>query len=260
VGPLAVGPEIALLPFTEIVFPMGRAMFSVFALAHRSGEDVEAIFRRLVAATATMTMPASIGLALIAAPLVHLTLGPTWTDAVPLLQVVAVGGVLASFGQACHAQFDAFGLLRQDFIVILLTGALRAAAIAFLVPQYGLLGGAVGLAISLLLEPIIYLAVQRRRLRFSGRALAAVGVRPLLATCGMAVALTGLDLGLPASDISLAGSLTRLVLALLVGGASYLGLLFTLWWLMRQPAGIELDTLPLLRRLRPTWKRRRAPA
>ncbi len=86
-GMLNVAGEIALLPSTEIVLPMGRSMFSAFAMARRSGQDVEAIFRRLTGMAAILTLPASVGLALVAEPLVRLMLGPAWMQAAPLLQI-----------------------------------------------------------------------------------------------------------------------------------------------------------------------------
>jgi lipopolysaccharide exporter len=247
VGMLSVGAEIALLPSSEIVLPMGRSMFSAFALARRSGEDVEAIFRRLVGATALVTLPASIGLALVAAPLVRLMLGPAWMDVVPLLQIVAVGSALGIFGQACHAQFDAFGMLRQDFSVILFVAAARVVMLLVLVPVYGLAGGAAGLAVSLTLEPIAYLVIKWRSLPFSAAALAGVSIRPILATGGMALVLLRLNLvaGMPGADI--ADTIGQLVIAGLIGAGSYSGIILALWWLANRPPGAEADLLAVVR-------------
>ena len=157
VGMLSVAAEIALLPSTEIVLPMGRSMFSAFALARRTGEDVEAIFRRLAGMTAVVTLPARVGLALVAEPLVRLMLGPTWVEAAPLLQVVALGGAFAVLGQACHAQFDAFGLLRQDFSVILFGAVARTGLVAALLPWFGLQGAVIGVAAALVSAALILL-------------------------------------------------------------------------------------------------------
>jgi lipopolysaccharide exporter len=253
VGMLSVGGEIALLPSSEIVLPMGRSMFSAFAFARRSGEDVEAIFRRLVGATALVTLPASIGLALVAEPLVRLMLGSAWTDAVPLLQVMAVGGAFAIFGQACHAQFDAFAMLRQDFSVILFVALARGVLLLVLVPVYGLMGGAVGVAVSLALEPIAYMTLKWWSLPFSLRALASVAVRPTLATGGMALAvsLLGLTAITPLADAGasiVGGLIGRLLLAILVGVGSYTSLTLALWWLAGRPAGVETDMIALVLR------------
>jgi lipopolysaccharide exporter len=252
VGMISVGSEIALLPFTEIVMPMGRSMFSAFAVARRSGEDVEAIFRRLTGMTAVLTLPASIGLALVAEPLVRLMLGPAWMEAAPLLQLLAVGSALTVLGQACHAQFDAFGLLRQDFSVILFGAVARTGLVAALVPEFGLMGAAVGVALSLVLEPLAYLVLKSRVLPFSARALAGVVIRPSLAAAGMAAVVSRLDLAKAATSETVAGLILPLAAAVLVGAVSYAGVMLGLWLIAGKPAGAEADLLAALGKLRRT--------
>lgn len=251
VGMISVGSEIALLPSTEIVLPMGRSMFSAFALARRSGEDVEAIFRRLLGMTAVLTLPASVGLALVAEPMVRLMLGPAWMAAAPLLQVVALGGALAVLGQACHAQFDAFGLLRQDFSVILFGAATRTGLVAVLVPWFGLMGAATGVALSLALEAIAYLTMKWWTLPFSARALAGVVIRPVLATAGMTAVVLWLDPATAAASETVLGLIMALTPAVLAGAVSYGGLMLGLWWLAGRPDGAEADVLAATRRFRP---------
>jgi lipopolysaccharide exporter len=251
VGMLSVGAEIALLPSTEIVLPMGRSMFSAFALARRTGEDVEAIFRRLTGMTAVISLPASAGLALVAEPMVRLMLGPAWMEAAPLLQVLAVGSVLAVLGQACHAQFDAFGLLRQDFSVILFGAVSRTGLVAALVPGFGLMGAVVGVALSLSLEPVAYLTLKWWVMPFSARALAGVVIRPILATVGMTAVVSRLDLSTTAASSDLRAVIGSLILAVLAGAVSYVGLMLGLWLLAGRPAGAEADLLAAVGKLRP---------
>ena len=249
VGMISVGSEIALLPLTEIVMPMGRSMFSAFAVARRSGEDVEAIFRRLVGMTAVLTLPASIGLALVAQPMVKLMLGPAWMEAAPLLQVLAVGSALMVLGQACHAQFDAFGLLRQDFSVILFGAVLRTGLVAGLVHGFGLMGAVAGTALALILEPIAYLVVKWWALPFRGRALAGVVIRPILASAGMAVVVSRIDLAGAAAAETITGLLIPLGLAVVTGAVTYAILMVGMWWLAGRPAGAEADVLAALGKL-----------
>ncbi len=253
-GMLSVASEVALLPSTEIVLPMGRSMFSAFALARRTGEDVEAIFRRLVGVTAMVTLPASVGLALVAEPMVRLTLGPSWIHAVPVLQTIAVGSTFTVLGHACHAQFDAFGLLRQDFSVLLFSAAVRTGLVAALLPWFGLTGAVAGVALSLFLEPIAYLFCKWRTMPFSGRALARVVIRPILATGGMAAVVSWLDLARAADTANVAGLIVPLAAACAAGAVSYVGLMVGLWVLAGRPPGAEADLLGALGGLRRSWQ------
>jgi lipopolysaccharide exporter len=217
---------------------------------------VEAIFRRLIGATAIVTLPASIGLALVAPPLVRLMLGPAWMEAVPLLQVVAVGSALGIFGQACHAQFDAFGMLRQDFSVILFCAVARGVLVVGFLPHYGLLGGATGYAASLTLEPVAYLAMKWRSLPFSGTALAGSVIRPLLASAGMALLLLWLYPAWLEPAPTMAGVIRQLAGAGLAGIGSYCGFILLFWGLAKQPDGAEADILAIARLRQQTWNSR----
>jgi lipopolysaccharide exporter len=250
VGMVSVGAEIALLPLTEIVLPMARSMFSAFALARRTGEDVEAIFRRLTGMTAVLTLPASVGLALVAQPMVMLMLGPAWMEVAPLLQVLAVGSAFMVLGNACHAQFDAFGLLRQDFSVILFGALARTGLVAALVPGFGLMGAVSGVALSLVLEPLAYLVVKWRAMPFSARALAGVIMRPVLATAGMAVVVSRFDLAGAAASATVTGLILPLAAAVAAGAVSYIGLMVVFWWMAGRPAGAEADFAAALGKLR----------
>jgi O-antigen/teichoic acid export membrane protein len=243
VGMLSVGSEVALLPSSEIVLPMGRSMFSAFALARRSNEDVEAIFRRLVGVTALITVPASVGLALVAEPLVRLMLGPEWMEAVPLLQWIAMGGALAVFGHACHAHFDAFGLLREDFSVILFNGVVRTGLVAALVPGYGLVGGAAAIALSLALEPVAYQVMKWWVLPYSPMALLSVAIRPVIASAGMACIVLWVSPATLDASSDVTAAVRCLASAALTGLTSYALIIFAAWWLANRPAGPEADIL-----------------
>jgi lipopolysaccharide exporter len=153
-------------------------------------------------------------------------------------------------GQACHAQFNAFGLLRQDFSVILAGAVIRTGLVAALVPGFGLMGAVAGVALSLLLEPVAYLVLKSWAMPFSARALAGVVIRPILATAGMALVVSRLDLAAAAASETVAGLILPLALAALTGAVSYAGLMLGQWWLAGRPAGAEADVVAALGKLR----------
>ena len=94
VGIYAIGEEVALLPGTEIVLPLCRACFPAFAAVGRSGESVEDVFMRPVAASFLLTLPAGLGISLIADPLVRLLMGEGWTGAIPIIQLLGIGSAI----------------------------------------------------------------------------------------------------------------------------------------------------------------------
>jgi lipopolysaccharide exporter len=70
VGFYSVGAEVAALPTTELIEPLGRAAFSAFAAGRQQNQHVGETFSRLIGSAALLTLPAGVGLSLVAAPLV----------------------------------------------------------------------------------------------------------------------------------------------------------------------------------------------
>ena len=64
-----------MLPTSELVEPLCRASFAGFAAAHREGVAVDETFLRLLDTVVIVTLPAGLGLALVAAPLVRVCFG-----------------------------------------------------------------------------------------------------------------------------------------------------------------------------------------
>lgn len=50
------------------------------------------VFRKMIRFTSFLSFPAMFGLALISNEFIMLTIGPKWTDSVPLLQILCIGG------------------------------------------------------------------------------------------------------------------------------------------------------------------------
>jgi O-antigen/teichoic acid export membrane protein len=212
VGFYGVGAEIAALPTTELIEPLGRAAFAGFARGRQESADPGETFLRLTGSAALLTLPAGIGLSLVAAPLVHLAFGPGWEQAVPVLRILA-------------------------------GAAVRVALLAALIPAFGLTGAAVAAAIGTVTEQALTVATALRRFRVGFSALLAHTWRPLAAVAGMAVLLaaTGLgwsdDPGVPVLIEACAG-----------GAFAYGAALSVAWILAGRPSGAESDVLALLTR------------
>jgi hypothetical protein len=140
--------------------------------------------------------------------------------------------------------------LRQDFSVILFGAIARIGLVAALVAGFGLMGAVVGVSLSLVLEPAAYLVLKWWTMPFSARALAGVVIRPILATAGMAVAVTRLDLTKAAASDTIAGLILPLALAVLLGAVSYAGLMLGMWLFAGKPPGAEADLVAALGKLR----------
>lgn len=261
VGILSVGREVASLPTTELVAPLGRACFSSFAAARQSKDNPADAFLRLVAAMALLTVPAGFGISLVAPAVVKLAFGAAWLNAIPLVEVLGIAGTLALFGIISSSLF-AVHLWLKEAAMISATSMIVCVALLFvLVPRFGALGAALAIAVADAANQIHSLLATLHHLELRASALFSRVWRTLLATAIMTIALAwfGLAWTMPAnaSQMSVA---VQLFGTTLLGAAIYFVTLITLWVSSGRPAGAEVDLFELASRLLGKFVRHRRHA
>jgi O-antigen/teichoic acid export membrane protein len=242
-GFYSVGAEVAALPTTELVEPLGRAAFSGFAVGRQENTDPGETLLRLIGSAALLTLPAGIGLSLVAAPLVALAFGPGWEPAVPVLRILSLSFTIMVFGHLSLHLLSAHALLGRLVGITLAGAAVRVVLLLLLIPHFGLAGAATAAAIAVVLEQILMVATALRRFHVGIGQLMRPVWRPVLAASVMAGVLTGSGLGW--SDDSGIVALTEAVAG---GAATYVLTLLASWMLAGRPTGAETDILALLRR------------
>ena len=248
-GVYSVGADLAALPTSELVEPLSRSAFSGFAAARHQGEPAAGIYLRVVAAAALLTLPAGIGTSLIADPLVRLAFGPNWVEAIPLVQVLAIAGAATVFGYIGWTLFSAHALLRTVLTVSVVAAAARILLLVFLLPRQGVLGAAVAVTASIVVEDVLYIGLTFRRFGVRAAALLASVWRGGLAAACMAVALVQAGLGW-APVVAGPGVLAlELAAAIALGGAVYVGVLLLTWLASGRPHGAEADAVAGIIRL-----------
>jgi O-antigen/teichoic acid export membrane protein len=248
-GLYRVAHEFAHLPSTELVQPIVRAVFPAYAKVAESGELAYYV-ERMLGGFATLAVPASLGLALVADNLVPVVLGEKWLEAIPLLGILAIYGLLAAFFRANHPIFLALG---KPWINTYYAGARALMAVPVLwlaVSAAGPRGAALAqLSIAAVLLPP-YLYVVRAHLGMAWGRFAAAVWRPLGASLGMAGVVTAIGGGLVAPKAAV-------LAAQVSGGAAVFVLGLALLWLISgRPEGAESE---LLRRFGGQVGRRLAP-
>ena len=242
VGFYSVGVEVAALPTTEVIEPLGRAAFSGFAAGRRHQADAGETFRRLIGVAVLLTLPAGLGLSLVAAPLVALAFGSGWEAAVPVLRILSLSFTVMVFGHLSLHLLSAHALLGRLVGITLASAAVRVALLAVLIPASGLTGAAVAAGVGTLLEQGLTVATAMRRFRISPLALTGILWRPFCSAVAMAACLwwVGLGWGDDPDPVGLIGAVG-------LGALVYAGALLGCWTLAGRPAGPEMDVLAVLR-------------
>jgi O-antigen/teichoic acid export membrane protein len=255
VGMFSVATEIASLPSTELVIPLGTATFAGFAAARHAGASSGDTYLRVIGVVSSLTLPAGIGISLLADPVVRLALGPNWLQAIPVIEVAAVLGSLTVFGIISSSLFNAHAFLSVLFRVSLASMALRVALLAWLVPAHGIMGATAASGLGMVFEYSTYVVLTCRRFALSAPRFLARIWRSALATAVMAGGLVAMRLGWVPHPGTPAEQMIRLAEGSLAGAAIYTATLVALWAASGRPNGPETDLLgfaaSLIRKFRP---------
>ncbi|MDX1622829.1 MAG: lipopolysaccharide biosynthesis protein [Gemmatimonadota bacterium] len=88
-------PEMSI---AMLIWVAGRVLFPAFSRIHAAGEDVGRAYVASIRYVSLMSLPAAVGLVLLAEPIVTVVFGSKWAPAAPMLQALAVYIGLRSVG------------------------------------------------------------------------------------------------------------------------------------------------------------------
>lgn len=249
-GLFRMAHEIASLPTTEMVAPIRAAILPGYAKLASDQERLRASFAATFGAIVMLAVPVAVGIGLTAEPLVRLVLGEKWLQAIPLLEVLCIAGVV----NVCTANtWPVFIALGRPWINTALTALGIAVLIPLLiwsVPQAGTLGAAWALVAAAVVVLAANLVATLRLLGVTSGELLAQVWRALAAVVAMACAMLGVEAVLPFGD-GLIATAVSLACAAIAGATTYL---MALWLLSRLPGlhqGPEQRALWLVQ----TWVR-----
>jgi lipopolysaccharide exporter len=248
-GVYTVGSEVATLPDTELIGPLGRACFPSFAAAQRSGLGVAETYMRITSSTLVIAMPASIGISSIATPLVYLGFGAKWLEATPIIEVLAFAGAFSVMAQISSILLSASAQLRPIFWNVAAITLVQFALLVPFIQHYGIVGAAIASALTVLIQQIALTIAAFRRFAMRPAELLSRIWRCLLASTAMTafLALSGLGWARDVSGVS--ASLRQLFTTSGAGAIVYIGVLLALWLASGKPNGPETDVLELIRRV-----------
>lgn len=244
-GVYNLAAEIAAMPSTELIAPLNRAVYPAYAQLAKARDKLVSRFLEVYGLISLLAFPVAVGLFCLSDLVVALLLGPQWTDAVPILQILGLCGLLSALQGNMYVVMSAMGKPKANTMLSASLLAVSLPVVIWASLQYGMLGAAYAHFVAALLGYAGIVFVFRRVVGISVRQLASVIWRPLLASCGMAVMLNAgeafaIDQRWPWSDF------IALVFFVSFGAVCYAVLLLFLWAAMGHPNGVELSLLKLV--------------
>jgi O-antigen/teichoic acid export membrane protein len=222
-GVYSVAYNVMFAPLARLATPIQQVLFPAFAQIAADRSRAGVAWLRGIRIVAAITVPAFVGLAVVAPDFVPVVLGHRWHKAVPVLQLLCVAGLAQSLQTLNHSMLQALdkaGALLA-FMIFSATVTVSAFAIGL---HWGVVGVAAGFAVARTTVLPVFTTIVCRAADTPVSAFAGA-VRPVLeVSAAMGVVTFALRTAL---DDAGASAGLRLAAVVAAGAAVYLALL--LW-------------------------------
>lgn len=237
--------EIAVMPSTELIAPLNRAVFPIYSRLASDLIELRRRFLEVFGIIALVAIPASTGIACIATPLVLVILGTQWMEAIPLLRLFAVVGLVGALQSNLHLVLVAVGKPKANTLVS--AGTLLVSLPVFIVSSlhYGLVGAAWTYLIFSLVGLCTIQIVFFRLTEVKIQAYLSTIWRPVLSSIVLAIVILAVE-GLFNSRIPDGSNILKLLSLIFVGFFTYVVSVFVFWWLSGKPRSAEQQVLDSL--------------
>ncbi len=256
-GHYSVGSTLASIPTRETTGPLRATLFPAFSSIQGDRTRLASAYQRAQAVVTAIALPAGIGAALVADPLIRLTMGDKWEPAIYIVQALAAVYALQTLGSSVDPLGMARGETRLLFVRSVQMLLVRVPVIAAAMVFFGMVGVVTArVATGLLAAGVNMLLVRRLigvdvldQLRVNGRALASALVMVIGATLVAHVFPRDGGAYLLAAEVACVAAAALTL---------YCGTTLALWSFQGRPAGPEEAVRRLFARAWARLKRRGA--
>ena len=234
-GTYSMSSEIANLPTTELVWPIGRALFPGFVKLVHDMELFRKSFLNSLGLIITFALPAGIGIGVLSEQLIYVVLGEKWAGAVHVMQILAVYGSIRACFTSIGSVFLALGLPKLISKLAILNIVILIPMLFWAVPIWGATGAALSMLIALVIQFNCYYLILMKILKLRFFQIFAVAWRPLCATFIMALIIDLTN----RITILYYHNVWQLLSCVVTGMVVYVVFILYLWKLFGSPSGAE---------------------
>lgn len=242
-GYYTVSGEVAMLPTSEILVPVSRALFPIYSKLASDPKEVRNAYLNVLSVVAVICTSAGAGLALVAEDLVLVMLGPQWVETAPLLGWLALSAAVSGYVQTVYSVFNVMGRAREAAVQSwILSIAMLLALVS--AASYGDIEmiAAARLGVVSLLAPLFFIHLMKV-IPLTARQLVDVTWRPVVAAAAMSYVLPLV----PVTELAGSNPFMRLPIEVVVGAIVYGTALMILWLLAGRPGGVERAAIRMFR-------------
>lgn len=248
-GFYSMGSNLALMPTRETTAPLMLTIYPGFAIIRGDNRRLRAAYQRAQALLTAVALPAGVGMASIADPLVSLTLGAKWAPVVFIIQALAAVYAAQTFGSLAQPLGMAQGQTRTLFIRDVQMLTIRVPILAVSALYCGLNGVILGRVFTGLLASFVNMLLVRKFIQLSLADQLRKNVRTLVSCSFMFMTVNAAQHLFP-KDISKLFLAAELLVLAAIGAAVYIVTTALLWVASGKPVGAEAEIVQLLLKFR----------
>jgi PST family polysaccharide transporter len=243
-GLFTVGNEIANLPTNELIAPINRAIFPGYSKIANDKFRLRAAFLNVISIIAMVALPTAVGIAVVSDMAIPLFLGKNWVDAIPIVEVLAMVGLVTSLHSNTGIAYIALG--RPYIHVFLQAGAtlILFPLVIFVAPEGGIFSVACAYLIANSVSFFLNIFIASHLMEIPVPRLAAAVIRPGLAALVMFWCVKMFKPVFPV-DAFLS---VQLVSSMALGALVFIGTVLVLWVFAGRPDGAEVFVLDTAKR------------
>ena len=237
-GVYAVAYNVMFAPLARLATPIQQVLFPAFALISADPRRTGAAWLRGNRIVAAISVPAFVGLAVVAPDFVPVVLGHRWHKAIPVLQLLCIAGLSQSLQSLNHSMLQALDRAGALLAFMIFSATLTVSSFAIGL-HWGVVGVAAGFAAARTTVLPVFTTIVARAAQTPVLAFAR-SVRPVLeVSAAMGALAYGVRLALMHAGVS-AG--LRLAVVVAAGAILYVALL--LW----RESGLVAEIWAVVRR------------
>jgi PST family polysaccharide transporter len=242
-GQFNIGNEVARRPIQEFAIIINRGLFPAFSKLLNDNVRLLTAYKYAVSVSTSIALPVGVGIAILAEPIVLITLGREWIGAIPIIQ--ALGGITAllNIDSATKAIFMAAGLTRSIFMRDAALAIIKSILVFLGILSYGLAGVLAAIIVARVLVMVINWLMMKQKFGLSILSQCMLLLRPAVSVACMTTLLIW---GLPSISVPDTINLYNGTIALFeiaqraaVGAVTYITTHILLWFVMGRPLGLE---------------------
>jgi len=177
--------RISNTPATEITHVISQIAFPLYARLQDNAEQLRSVYIRVMQIVAFLSFLLAGSIIALSPYFVRIFFGEKWLPAIPVIQILAVAGLLRSIAAIPGRLFYAVGKPHLDTHIQIVRFVVMAACLYPLTVRWGIVGSAYAVLASILVSTVIFCAVTMKIVRRSGAPLFRAVVLMTIATTVM---------------------------------------------------------------------------